>query len=151
MDDTKCLALIDSGVQLSPITVKFAQQLGLEIHHLHKILKLEAMGGSDLCYMGYVEVNLKILEIGAFSEDMLMLVIEDSPYAQRVPIQLGTLHIDRALDLVSKTEMITLSNIWRRGRLATSLTRKSTKVGTRNNKAFTLDQVKGGVKLTKAM
>ena len=52
--------------------------------------------------MGYVEVNLKILEIGAFNEDMQMLVIEDSLYAQRVPIQLGTLHIDGALDLLAK-------------------------------------------------
>ena len=32
--------------------------------------------------MGYVEVNLKIPEIKAFNEDMLMLVIEDSAYAQ---------------------------------------------------------------------
>ena len=39
-----------------------------------------------------------------------MLVIEDSPYAQRVQIQLGTLHINNALDLVSKIELINLSN-----------------------------------------
>ena len=32
--------------------------------------------------MGYVEVNLKIPEIKAFNEDVLMLVIEDSAYAQ---------------------------------------------------------------------
>ena len=32
--------------------------------------------------MGYVEVNLKIPEIKTFNEDMLMLVIKDSAYAQ---------------------------------------------------------------------
>ena len=31
--------------------------------------------------MGYVDVNLKIPEIKAFNEDMLMLVMEDSAYA----------------------------------------------------------------------
>ena len=45
MDDTKCLPLINTGVWLSTITVSFAQHLGLEIHQLNKILKLEAMGG----------------------------------------------------------------------------------------------------------
>ena len=83
------------------------------------------MGGANIPYMGYVEVNLKIPEIKAFNEDVLMLVIEDSPYAQGIPIQLGTLHINKALDLVSKTEMVNLSNKWKRGRLATLLAGKS--------------------------
>ena len=89
------------------------QQLGLEIHHLNKILKLEATGGDNIPYVGCVEVNLRIPEIRAFNEDVLMLVTEDSPYAQRVPIQLGTLHINRAVVLASETEMINLSNKWK--------------------------------------
>ena len=32
--------------------------------------------------MGNVEVNLKIPEIKAFNEDVLMLIIDDSAYAQ---------------------------------------------------------------------
>ena len=110
VDDTKCLALIDSGAQLSTIIVTFVQQLGLKIHLLNKILKFEVTGGGDIHYKGYVEVNLKILDIKEFNEDVLMLVMEDSPYAQRVPIQLGTLHINKALDLVSENELINLSN-----------------------------------------
>ena len=35
-----------------------------------------------------LKLTLKILEIKAFNEYMLMLVIEDSMYAQWVPIQL---------------------------------------------------------------
>ena len=46
--------------------------------------------------------------------------------------------------------MINLSNKWKRGRL-TTLTSKSAKTGMENNKTFTLDQVKGGIKLTKAV
>ena len=63
--------------------------------------------------MGYIEVNLKIPEIKAFNEDVLMLVIEDSAYAQHVPIQLGMLHIDRALDVISDKEIIQLSIKWK--------------------------------------
>ena len=54
-----------------------------------------------------MEFNLKIPAIKAFNKDVLMLVIEDSKYAQ-VPIQLGKLHIDRALDLISEKEITQL-------------------------------------------
>ena len=63
--------------------------------------------------MGYIEVTLKIPEIKAFNEDVLMLVIEDSTYAQHVPIQLGMLNIDRALDLISNKETTHLSTKWK--------------------------------------
>ena len=63
--------------------------------------------------MGYVEVNLKIPETKAFDEDMLMLVIEDSAYVQQVSIQLGTLHIDRALDLIRDKEITQLRTKWK--------------------------------------
>ena len=45
--------------------------------------------------MGNVETNFKIPKIKAFDEDIHMLVIENSENAQWVPIQLGTLHIDK--------------------------------------------------------
>ena len=40
---------------------------------------------------------------------MLMLEIEDGAYAQHITIQLGTLHIDRALDLIIEKEITQLS------------------------------------------
>ena len=63
--------------------------------------------------MGYVEVNHKIPEIKAFNEDMFMLVIEDSVYSQQGPIQLGTLHIDKVLDLISEKEISQLRTKWK--------------------------------------
>ena len=64
MDDTKYLALINSGgTAVHHCHHICTQQLGLEIHHLNKTLKLEATGGDNIPYMGYVEVNLKILEM----------------------------------------------------------------------------------------
>ena len=81
IDDVQCLALIDSGAQISTITIEFVKQLGLKIHQLDRILKFETTGGGDIPYMGYVEVNLKIPEIKALNEDVLILVIGDSTYA----------------------------------------------------------------------
>ena len=109
IDDGKCLALIHSGAQISTVSNEIVKQLGLKIHQLDRILKSETMGGGDIPYMGYVEDNLKISEVKAFNKDVLMIVIEDSTYAQQVPIQLGTLHIDRALDLISEKEITKLS------------------------------------------
>ena len=76
------IALIDSGAQISTITIEFVKQLGLKIHQLDRILNFETTGGGDIPFMGYVEVNFKIPEIKAFNENVLMLVIEDSTYAQ---------------------------------------------------------------------
>ena len=80
IDDVECLALVDSGAQISTITVEFVKQLGLRIHQLDRILKCETTGRGDIPYMGYVEVNLNIHEIKAFNEDVLMLVIDDNTY-----------------------------------------------------------------------
>ena len=45
-------------------------------------------------YNGIVECRLGLQELKGFQKDVLMLVINDSPYGKRVPVQLGTLHID---------------------------------------------------------
>ena len=44
-------------------------------------------GGGKFPYKGYVETLLEIPEIPNFKEYILMLVIEDSEYGNRVPIQ----------------------------------------------------------------
>ena len=87
--------------------------MGLKIHQLDRILRFEVTGGEDIPNIGYIEVNLKIPEIKAFNEDVLMLVIEDSTYAQCVPIQLGTLHIEKALELKSDKEITQLNTKWK--------------------------------------
>ena len=62
-------------------------------------MRIEATGGGNIPYLGYVEANLKIPEIKTFSEGILVTV--DSRYAQHVPIQIGTLHADQALECIT--------------------------------------------------
>ena len=149
IDEVECLALIDSGAQISTFTIEFVKQLGLKIHQLDRILKFETTGGGDIPYMGYVEVNLQIPKIKAFNEDLLMLVTKYSAYAQWVPIQLGTLHIDKILDLISEKEITELGTKWKWSKIASLLTGKMAQVKDKSKKTFYLDKVKGTVNLTK--
>ena len=97
VDGNKLPTLIDSGAQVSAMTQKLAKQMKLKVHKLNKLLRIEGTGGGKVPYKGYVETLLKIPEIPDFKEYVLMLVIENSEYGDRVPIQLGTLHIDMIL------------------------------------------------------
>ena len=149
IDDVVCKALIDSGAQVSTITTSFAKKLHLPIKKLKSLLNVEGTGGIDVAYKGYVEANLKFPEVKAFNEDALFLVINDSAYGEKVPIQIGTLHIDRALELASEEELKSLSQQWKRGRLATILASKSVLLKPNSKGEYDLDQVKGDLKLTK--
>ena len=107
-------SLIDSGANLLAIIKSFAEELQLEIRELQTILDIEATDGGQVPYHGYVECRLKILMIEKFDVDVLMLVVDDSPYGMRVPIQIGTLHIDMALDLATEEEKRKLNHQWKR-------------------------------------
>ena len=74
--------------------------MGISIHKLEQLILFKVWG--EIPCKGYVDVNLAIPESKAFNEDVLMLVLGDSTYAERIPIQIGPLHIDRAIDLISE-------------------------------------------------
>ena len=68
-------ALIDSGAQVSQITVGLTRKMGLKIKPLKRLLKLEGVGGAHVKYMGYVKAYLDIPEIRAFNYPCLFLVL----------------------------------------------------------------------------
>ena len=105
MDLNKLPALIDSGAQVSAMTQKLAKQIKLKVQKLKKLLQIEGTGGGKVPYQGYVETLLEIPEIPEFREYVLMLVIENSEYGDRVPIQLGTLHIDLILEKATPEQL----------------------------------------------
>ena len=119
--------LIDSGANMLAITKSFAEELQLEIKGLQTNLDIEATGGGQVPYHGYVECRLKLPMIEKFDIDNLILVVDDSPYGMRVPIQIGTLHIDMACDLATKEEKRKLNRQWKRAQFAASLHNKSAK------------------------
>ena len=142
------LALIDSGAQLSALPESLVRELKLQVHSLNTIIKAEAMGGSLVPYSGYVEANLSIPGIKAMNRDSLLMAVKDTEYTNRVPVQLGTLHINEALASVTMEEYGKLPIAWARANFPP---KPISKLATVSGPEFDLDTIKGHVKITKAI
>ena len=86
-------ALLDSGSQLSAISLEWVKKLKLRPQQLQSILQIDSSGGLEVPYLGYVEARLKIPEIKAFDLEALLLIVPDSAHMQNTPITIETLHI----------------------------------------------------------
>ena len=96
----------------------------LKVHKLNKLLRIEGTGGGKVPYRGYVETLLKIPEIPDFKEYVLMLVIENSEYGDRIRIQLGTLHIDMILKKATPEQLEQLGKPYKRGEVGNQFNQK---------------------------
>ena len=134
-------ALIDSGAQVSQITVGLARRMGLKIKPLKRLLKLEGAGGAHVKYMGYVKAYLDVPEIRAFNHPCLFLVLRDSDYGNQCPVIIGTLHIDLILKLATQEELSTLTKQWERGSVRTRIQTRLAHL------SGELDHIQGYVKL----
>ena len=81
---------------------------------MNTLIEAEATGGSLVPYTRYIKVRLSILGIKAMNQNSLFMVVKDTNYTDRVPVQLGTLHIDEALALVTREEYGNLPVAWAR-------------------------------------
>ena len=88
----------------------------------------EGSGGLEVPYLGYVKVHLRIPEVKAFDQDVLLLIIPDSAHTEHTPITLGTLHIDMAIRLATEKELKNLNRQWQRSLAATKLTMKEVQI-----------------------
>ena len=59
-----------------------------------------------------MEARLAFPGIQNFNEDCLFLVMSDHEYGNRVPVVIGTLHIDMMLDKATREELESLSRAW---------------------------------------
>ena len=121
-------ALLDSGSQLSAISWTWVKKLKLEPKQLQCILQIEGSGGLEVPHLGFVEVHLRIPEVKAFDQDVLLLILPNSTHTQSTPITLGTLHIDMAIKLATEEELRNLNKQWQRSLVATKLTMKEVQV-----------------------
>ena len=146
IENQKVRGLIDSGAQISSISDTFASKLGLKVKQLNTLLDLEPTGGGQVPYEGYVELRMRVPNVRAFDLDVLMLVIPESEYSHRVPITIGTIHIDEIIDLITDEELKAANRQWQRGIISRKVAIKQLHM--KENKDV-LDQVKGDVKLTR--
>ena len=108
---------------------------------------MKGRGGAEVPYHGYVELRLKIPQIKKFYLDVLMLVINDSPYGNRVPVHIGTLHIDMMLDLASEEEKKRLNRQAERACMAQNL-RMASLHSDNPKDSFDIKDIKGSVHST---
>ena len=125
------------------------KKLKLKIHHLDTLIEADPWGGGSLVpYTGYVEARLSIPGIKAMSQNSLFMVVKDTNYTDRVPVQLGTLHINKALALVTREEYGNLSVAWAGATFPPQPILKSAQI---KESEFDLGTIKGKVKLTKSV
>ena len=142
------LALIDSGAQLSTMLESLVQALKLPVHKLNTLIEAEASGGGIIPYVGYTEARLAIPRIKKMDKDSLFMVSNNSPYTNRVLIQVGTLYIREALQLATKEEKEALPQAWETATFQPQILAKS---GILKELEFDLNKVRGHVKLTKSI
>ena len=130
---------------VSQITHSLAKALKLPIKQLQTLIPMEGSGRITVPYLGYVEATLNIPEVKAFQEDCLFLVVNDHTYGKRVPITIGTLHIDMIIDRATKEEFEQISITWGRGQLFRQIQACQVQIEIQD----ALQKVQGTVKLTK--
>ena len=75
---------------MSNISAQMCEELDLEIQPLVHLMELEGTGGAAIPDLRFVEVNLQILGIRGYNEDVLLLAIPTMAYAERVPVMVGS-------------------------------------------------------------
>ena len=127
-------ALINLGAQVSSVSSQFCKDLALQIQPLGWLLELEGTGGSAIPYLGFMEVNLQILGIKSYNEDMLLLVIPATTYSETVLVVIGSKIIDRALSLMTKGELVRAATIRRQTHFGTAMSGSLQLTHTTSNK-----------------
>ena len=73
---------------------------------------LQSEGRLTIPYVGYIDAAVRIPPIKRYDECVPMLILKSSPYRSRVPVQLGTTVLDRAMARITgwqtyKSTMVT--------------------------------------------
>ena len=67
IDGEETMVLLDGGAQISSISKKWVEQVGLPIYQLENLVDILQTGGSCLDYEGYTEITITSDEIPGLS------------------------------------------------------------------------------------
>ena len=124
IEDDSCLALLDTSVTINVITADYARMLDLPMGPLSDLREglqgVKVPGNTFAGALGYVIVHIRFNEIKGYDEDQVCLVMEDnSEFASRVPIILGTPTTECILNIMTESEITKLSVVWATVRTST--------------------------------
>ena len=60
MNNEEVTGLVDSGAQISAVSMAFAEKHDLPIWQLQQLLDFESFGGVEIPYIVYTQIQLKI-------------------------------------------------------------------------------------------
>ena len=145
---TTCL--VDTGATVTIVNAEFCDQLGLEVYSLNGLVTVLATGGTNIPYLGYTVATIEFPHIPKYSEEVVMLVINDSSeYASRVPLQIGTRVIAAVAETLTPEDIKHLDETWKQTYVATLMSCAVNQKNREDGDTFDLDTVKGPVKLKK--
>ena len=147
IDGHNVMGLIDSGANISAILKSFVDKLGLPCRQLERLLEIEGSRGINVPYLGYMEVNFQVPGVKALNEDILVVIQNDSAYSEKVPIALGTLHIDMVIEKATGEELRNLGWEWKMGVLGAKVQARQAKL--EGKIARIIDQIDQKIKLSR--
>ena len=118
VENTTVVTLLDTGSRVNTLTPKFVQYHQLEVRPLSELvgdapLTLSGLGGCRTRPEGYVVIRIRIDEVSGYDEDQIALVVkDDSDFARRVPLILGTPALRRIVNVMKESELDKLSIPW---------------------------------------
>ena len=87
-------------------------EVELIIHQVKQMPHLEGTGGFTILFLGYIENTVKIPQIKGYDKCVPMLILKSYPYSSRVPVQIGTTMLDRAMARINVDELAYASGTW---------------------------------------
>lgn len=109
LNDIPCKSLIDTGSTVSTISKSFYESLNVPLNPIGDLLHIEAATGHTLPYTGYVECDLKIVQLNITDTSGLFLVVPDTFFNKTVPVIVGT----NLLRLLTPNHSLSIQNPWR--------------------------------------
>ena len=92
VNNEQVTALVDSGAQISAVSMVFAKCHNLPIWQLQQLLDFEGFRDVDIPYIGYTQIQLQIPGVKDYDKDILVFIQKDSHYSEQVLVILGTFH-----------------------------------------------------------
>ena len=107
VDSTPCLALVDTGSQVTTISEDFYKEClsSNPMQQLEDILKIEGAGGQNVPFLGFIEVDISFPEETSGMRDCLtaiVLVVQNTSFNKQVPMVIGTNVVRRCKEFCVK-------------------------------------------------
>ena len=115
INGTDTLALVDTGCQVTNLSLDYCKEHNLPIHPIEHITDIYQADGTSLEYVGFTEINLKCKHMPKLNLDIPVLVVNSTDYHCHVPLTIGTLTLSQMVDNGSLENDIDLPTTWKYG------------------------------------